>query len=449
MRDGLRGIGEITGYLKGMIRPQSDQRDIVLNAAWLFGDKITRMVLGLFVGVWIARYLGPEQFGALQYAIAFVAIFAPLATLGLDGIVVRFLLQEPTERGELLGTAFLMRLCGGMIAVCVVFATVLIVRDGERSTHWLVGICALALIIQSVDIVDLWFQSQLQSRYSVVAKGCAFMSLSFVKIMLIIYNAPLVAFAWAVLAEAVIGAICLVLAYRKMRVNPLRWHGSSRRAKALLRDSWPLVLSGISVMIYMKIDLIMLGQMAGSSAVGIYSAASGMSEIWYFIPSVIVTSMFPMLLNDKSISASRYHEKLQHLFGVLVVIALAISVPTTFVATPLVVALFGQKFAAAGPVLAVHIWASVFVFLGVAQSAWDLAENLLRLSMMRTIAGALLNVGLNLVLIPQFAALGAAIATVLSYACSAYLFNAAHPLTRGVFQKQSRAIFFQNMRSAG
>jgi PST family polysaccharide transporter len=159
--------------------------------------------------------------------------------------------------------------------------------------------------------------------------------------------------------------------------------------------------------------------------------------------------MFPMLLNDKSISASRYHEKLQHLFGVLVVIALAISVPTTFVATPLVVALFGQKFAAAGPVLAVHIWASVFVFLGVAQSAWDLAENLLRLSMMRTIAGALLNVGLNLVLIPQFAALGAAIATVLSYACSAYLFNAAHPLTRGVFQKQSRAIFFQNMRSAG
>ncbi len=429
-------------FIRTKIEGRHNLQKIVKNTGWLFADRIIRMGVGLLVGAWIARYLGPVQFGIYNYAIAFVALFAPLATFGLDGIVVRNILREPSLKEETLGTAFVLKLSGSVVVLFLTVSASFYLRPADSLSHWLVGIIAAGVIFQSFDTIDLWFQSQTQSQYTVYAKNAAFLIISVVKVIMILTHAPLIAFAWAGLAEIIVGAFGLALSYRLNKLHLTAWYASFARARILLRDSWPLVLAGISIMIYMKIDLVMLGEMVGSKAVGVYSAASRISEVWYFIPSAIVTSIFPSIIHTKSVSESMYYEKLQRLFTVMMMLALAIAIPMTFLSTSVVLLLFDQQYAAAGPILAVHIWASLFVFLGVAQSSWDIAENLTRLSLFRTITGAMINVVLNLILIPQYAAMGAAVATVISYAFSAYILNAVYAKTRHIFLLQTKSILF-------
>jgi PST family polysaccharide transporter len=432
--------------LPRLIRTRIEGRDnlqnILGNTGWLFGDKIVRMGVGLLVGAWVARYLGPAQFGLYNYAIAFVALFAPLATLGLDGIVVHTILRDPSHQEETLGTVFLLRLCSGISVFFAIIGAILLIRSSDSLLHWLVGIIAAGLVFQAFDTIDLWFQSRVQSRHTVCAKNGAFLIISVVKVTMILSHAPLIAFAWAGLGEVIVGALGLMLFYRRNGLQVTTWRGSLARARILLRDGWPMIFAGISIIIYMKIDVVMLGNMVGDNAVGVYSAASRISEIWYFIPTAIVTSVFPSIVQSRYISESMYYDKLQRLFSVLMLLALVIAILMTFLSTPMTLLLFGQQYAPAGPILAVHIWAALFVFLGVAQSSWDIAENLTRLALFRTVMGAVINVVLNMMLIPRYAAMGAAVATVVSYAFSAYLLNVIHPKTRRIFMLQTRSILF-------
>jgi PST family polysaccharide transporter len=198
-------------------------------------------------------------------------------------------------------------------------------------------------------------------------------------------------------------------------------------------------------MIYMKIDQIMLGQMVGDEAVGIYSAAARISEVWYFIPTVIVASTFPAILEARKNSERQYYQRLQQLYDLMVLISFAIALPMTFLSTLLVTALFGQEFSSAGPVLAIHIWASVFVFLGVASSRWFVAESRQMLSFQRTALGAAANIILNLLLIPTQGPAGAAIATVASYAVAALFADLLQQETRSMFQMKIRALSLASM----
>ena len=186
-------------------------------------------------------------------------------------------------------------------------------------------------------------------------------------------------------------------------------------------------------MIYMKIDQIMLGQMLGGEAVGIYSAAVSMSEVWYFLPMVVVSSVFPAILDARERDDRLYYSRLQQLYGFMVLLSVAVALPMTFIATPLVKLLFGAPYAESGAVLAIHIWASVFVFLGVAGDKWFLAENRQLLSLQRTVLGAVANIGLNLWLIPMYGTIGAAVATVVSQALASFLFDALQAVTRPMF----------------
>jgi PST family polysaccharide transporter len=209
------------------------------------------------------------------------------------------------------------------------------------------------------------------------------------------------------------------------------------RAKSLVKDSWPMMLSGIAIMIYMKIDQIMLAQMIGDEAVGIYSAATRISEVWYFMPMAIVASVFPAILDAKNRNEEEYYARLQKLFDLMVIMSVAVAIPMTFLSTPIISFLFGDNYRNSGPVLAVHIWASVFVFLGVASSKWLLAENRQMLSLQRTALGAATNIALNFWWIPNFGALGAALATVISYSIAA--------LFSDLIQKETRKMFLMKI----
>jgi PST family polysaccharide transporter len=406
-------------YLPNALRAKVQHRPnllaILSNTGWLFADKILRMGVGLFVGVWVARYLGPEQFGLWNFAIAFAALFGAFATLGLDGIVVRELVKKPERQNELLGSAFALKLIGGAITLLIALFAISLMRGGETLTLWLVGLSAAGFIFQSVNVIDFYFQAKVQSRYTVYAANGAFILMTLVKIALLLTSAPLIAFAWAGLGEVALTAIFLLFSYRANHHNIQEWRYEGQVMRELLKESWPLLLAGLAIMLYMRVDMVMLQQMAGEREVGIYAAATKLSEIWYFLPMVIVASVSPSIIKCHDTDKGLYISRLRKLYFLMAWLAIGLSLPLSLLSGQIVSALFGSKFAGAAPVLAIHLWASVGVFLGVASSQYLLVEQLQKISFYRTLIGLVCNVILNLILIPGMGAKGAAIATVASY----------------------------------
>jgi O-antigen/teichoic acid export membrane protein len=412
----------------------------ISNAGWLFGDQILRMVVGLLVGVWVARYLGPKQFGLLNYAMAFVALFGAIASLGLNGIVVRDLVREPVSPNATLGTAFLLQIIGGLLAFSLAVFVIGFARPDDDLAKLMVAVLGFVMVFKSTEVVKYWFESQVQSKYSVWVENGAFLLFAVVKVTLILCDASIMAFAWAVLAEGGVVAAGLLGIYAWRGGHLSAWCTRCNRAMTLLKDSWPLILSGLAIMIYMRIDQIMLGQMLGDQAVGVYSAAVRVSEVWYFVPIAIANSVFPSIIKAKGQGEMLYRQQVQRLFNFMSLLALMVALPMSFLSAWTIHLLFGDGFVGAGDVLAIHIWAGWFVFLGVASGKWFLVENLQRITFYRTLAGAVLNIVLNVALIPRLGISGAAWATVISQAFASVLFNALGQATRPVFYMQARAM---------
>lgn len=433
--------------LPAFIRRRLDGREnlqrIIGNTGWLFADKIVRMGAGLLVGVWVARYLGPAQFGLFNYSLAFVALFSIIANLGLDSIVVRDLVHDPTRRDETLGTAFTLKLVVGAATFVLTLGAIWLLRPDEGATRWLVGIIAAGTIFQAFDTVDFWFQAQVRSKYTVYARNAAFLAATLIKVVLILLHAPLVAFAWAGLAETVFGAAGLVIAYRNTGFFLRSWRASLALATGLLRDSWPLMLSGVFVIILMKIDQVMLGDMRGDSEVGIFSAALRLSELWYFIPMAIINSVFPAIINARKQDITLYYQRLKELYLLMTWLSLAVAIPVTFFSEQIVNSVYGIKYQDAATVLSIHCWAGIFIFWGLVSNVWYLLENLNHYTMYRCFIGAVVNVCLNLYLIPKYGAKGAAISTLVTQIAASYLFDLLNKPTRVLFRiKTNNLIFF-------
>jgi len=401
-------------------------------------DRVVRLGMGLFVGVWVARYLGPVQFGSLNFAIAFVALFGTVTTFGLEGLVVREVLHNAQHTHEILGTTLAIRSGGGLLAVGLSIATLRLIQPHDRQALLLVSILSLMLVFQAFDTIDSFFQSQVQSKITVWAKNSAFLVFAAVRVSLIYAKAPLWTFAASYAGEIALGAIGLVIGYRLSGGRIFAWRSSKTRAIYLLKQSWPVIFTGMAIMIFMRLDMVMLKMMKGDYAVGLYSAATRISEVWYFIPMGIVSSVSPAIMRVKD-DPELFYSRLRKLFSLMTMTACVIGSIVALASHAIVRILYSTSYSGAAPVLAVHVWASVFVFLGVAQSPWDLSKNLLTLSLYRTIAGAIINVAMNLYLIPRYSAMGAAIATVAAYAVSAVFANA--------FSAKTRPIFFMQMRS--
>ena len=418
------------------------------NTSWLFGEKILRMVVGLFVGVWVARYLGPEQYGLLSYAQSFVGLFAAFATLGLDGIVVRELVKDESRRDELIGTAFWLKLAGSIVVLSLL-AIAVNFTSNDSDTNVIVFIIASATVFQAFNVVDLYFQSRVLSKYVVYANIISLFISSMVKIALILNEAPLIAFVWTALFDSMVLALGYIhfflkanSKYTNTQITLANLAFKRETAVNLLKDSWPLILSGIVISIYMKIDQVMIKEMLDSEAVGQYAAAVRLSEAWYFIPMAVASSLFPAIINAKKQSEELYYARLQRLYDLMVWMAIAIALPMTFLSDWVVNLLYGVQYNQSGTVLALYIWAGVFVFLGVASSKWFVSENLQEYSLYRTLAGAILNIFLNYLLIPIYGIYGAAIATLVSQAIASYLFNATNKKLRYTFLLQTNAILF-------
>lgn len=420
-----------TGLLSAMRKRLSPgARKIIGNTSWLLGERALRLVVAVLVNAWVARYLGPSRFGLLNYAMAFVAIFGPITTLGLEGIVVRDIVRRTTSSAETLGTTFALRLIGGGLCFGAVYAAISLANPHQPLTRALVAIVATGMLFRAFDTIDFWNQSQVQSKYTVYATSTGMLLAGAIKVALIITKAPLAAFAWATASETFIAAVGLVIVYHHNGQSMASWRVTAERAKSLLHQSWPLILSGFGALVNLDIDRVMLGKMAGPTEVGIYSAAARLSEIWYFTATAVVTSAFPALVHSRTLDKKVYNMRLQQLYDHLVWMALSVAVAGTLLSRPVVHALYGSAYERAAPILALHIWASLFTFQGALLSKWLINEGLLKFSFIRHGFGAVVNVLMNLYMIPRYGAVGAAISTLVSYATSHWIACFTYPKTR-------------------
>jgi O-antigen/teichoic acid export membrane protein len=395
---------------------------IAANSAWLFIDRFARMGLALFIGVWVARYLGPKRYGELSLVFAYLALFQSIVSLGLDGIVVRDLAVNPSKTGEILGSTFALRVTAGAFTL-VVAVTCLAISFGLGSQEVLLCACAGGLLLfQAFDTIDLWFQSRSQSKRTIIPKFTGYAFIMAIKVALIFSAAPLYLFATVQTVEVLIGAAGLCLSLRIYPPSsPLKF--CFARARKLICESYPYILSALSITVYMRIDQMMIAHFLGYEASGIYAAAIPLSTVWYAIPTTLYVTLAPFIARKKQQSEQAYYDALLLIFRIFGAIALSVSVSTALIAPVLINILYGQKYQGASQILAIHVFGNLFVFQGMAQQLWLINERAARLTLWRTLSGGLVSVISNIVLLPLIGLPGAAISAVLSYGVSAVFSN--------------------------
>ncbi|MDH4164293.1 MAG: flippase [Nitrospirota bacterium] len=402
----------------------------VTNSAWLLADKMVRMVVGLVISTWMARYLGPEQFGIFNYAISIVLIFSTLASLGIDSIIVRDIVRDPDKTPEILGTAFVLRLAGAACSLFLAIGAILLIRPADSLTHWLVGITAAGMIAQAFDAIDFWFQAELQSKYPILAKNIAFLAISIVKIALILSGAPLIAFAWAGFAELLLGACGLVLAYRLRGKHITDWRKSSSRAISLLRNGWPLVLSGFTIYLQARFDQVMLREMVGAGELGQFSAALVLIEFFGFIPMIVQGSASPAVTLAKTQDETMYLTRMLNIYRLMSMLFIAVAIPIAAYGKVFVRIMYGSEYQQAGSLLGLFALRLFFANFGVAKSMYILNENLFRYSLLTAAIGTAVNIALNLFFIPRYGAVGAVWSMIISFSVTVFAIDIFVPRMR-------------------
>lgn len=411
-------------YLPGFIRKRLENRHVfqeaMENSGWLIGDKILRMGVGLLVGVWVARYLGPSQFGIMSYAASIVGLAGAIAGLGIDSIVIRDLVRHPEKSDEYLGTTFVLRFTAGLFCYLGVLGVVAVIKPDDLLTQMVVATVGWSLTVNAFDAADFWFQSKVKSKYVVYAKSIGFLAAAAIRVILILSKAPLVAFAAVNLAELAIGAVGLLYAYSVKGGAISNWKFRLPVAKELLFNGWPVLLGSIVSMICLRIDQVMLGQISDAKELGIYAAAVRVAELWFFIPSAIIASVFPNIIRAREVDEAEFYKRLQKLFNFLAFAGYAVAIPVTFLGPFVINLLYGEAYAAAAPMLVILIWSDLFINLAMARGAYLFAMNWVWILFWVNVLAAVVNIALNLVLIPYYGGIGAAIASCISYWVSAH-----------------------------
>jgi O-antigen/teichoic acid export membrane protein len=416
------------------------------NTSWLFGEKVLRMVVGLFVGIWVARYLGPEQFGLFSYAASFVGLFTAFATLGLDGIVIRELIKDGSRRDKLIGTAFWLKFFGAFLVLIILGVTITLTSN-DNQINSLIFIIASATLFQSFNVIDMYFQSRVLSKYVVYANILSLFLSSLVKIALILNEAPLISFAYVVLFDSFVLAMGFLYFYKKNNLSIKLWRFDKKIALELLKDSWPLILSGTVLMVQARIDQVMIKEMIGNSEVGLYSVALRLIESFGFVTILLKNSLYPAIEQSKRVSVSIYQHRLLNFYRLNFFLFLIIAIPIFIFSEQIVLLLYGIEYQDAGVLLALMASRLFFTNMGVSRGVFILTENLMKFSLLTMILGTITNVVLNYFWIPLYGGKGAIVATIFSFFVTTFLIDLIYNKTRKNVILQLYAMFtFFNLK---
>ncbi len=417
-------------------------RPYLHNTAWIIGEKLLVMGLGFVATVLVARYLEPEGFGTLAYATSLVALFGVSGHLGLHGLVVREIVKQPELRAETLGTAAFLKFLGVLAGYLALLMYAVVFEGPGTASFTLIAIAGAALLFAPIDVVDYWFNAFVQARYVSIARVLSQLVFFGFTVLFVLLGLGLGTFALPYLLQALVGAIVLLLLFRaKAGIRLSAWRFDGTHARHLLKQGWVIYLASFFAVIYLKIDQVMLRWFADSAEVGVYAVAARLSEVWYFIPTAIVASLFPKLIDLRDSNERLFTIRLQQLFDGLASLGMVVALLVTVIAPWLIPWIFGDDYSASAPILVIHTWASVFIFMRAALSRWILIENALYFSLLTQGLGALFNISLNYVLIPLYGGVGAAWATLISYAIASFITLLLYSRTRPVFWMMLKALF--------
>lgn len=396
------------------------RREIAKAFSWLMADKIVTLGGSLVVGVALARYLGPSDYGTLNYVLAWATLLSPFSSLGLANILTKEFVTEPEAEGRILGTTFFLSTAGSVLATVFMAGYLGIFPPARAGVAGLVLLVVGATCLSSLGCLEYWFIAKRQTAALAKSRMTATAVFMILRVAMMIAGAHLFAFLIVSAIEVVSIAARNYVTYRLVRRERRRWSWDFATAKKLLSQSWPLIIGGFSSIVYLKLDVVMLSHYRSAAEVGTFSVAARLSEILYFMPVLFMSAAFPPLLDLRTRDPARYRERLQDLTDALVAAGTLIAVAWSVGAQFIVPLLFGDVYAGAVPILMIHTWAGVFIFARAVLSKWIVAEGLFVFSLITQTCGALCNVVLNVILIPRLGGIGAAWATLISYAVASY-----------------------------
>lgn len=437
-----------------MLRSEGFQK-YLRNTSWMFAERVVRLAVVLFTGAIVARYLGAELFGQLNYATAFVGLFFALSAMGLDEIVVRDLVRRPGRRDVLLGSAAVVKFGGALVLLALVSLATL-VKDMAPLTATLVMITALAELMKPFTVIEYYYQSRVQARKGTQVMMVQVFISAGLKLAVIWAYATgrwdavltLKCLAWVYVVEQLSGSVGYLVSYAREGGSWRDWTVTRRMCAYVLKQSWPLVIYGVALFIQARIDAVMLfdmlksriGEVAANAEVGQYSAALKMIEALGFLPVIVQKSLAPAVTRARMESQEKYEVRLLNLYRFMFLLFIATAVPVFLLAEPIMVLLYGDEFRPAGVLLGLFAIRLFFTNLGVGKTSFITNENLFRYALFTAIVGAGLNILINLWLIPEYRSIGAIWATIGSNVVSLFLLDLLFRGTRRNFGLMMRGI---------
>ena len=401
------------------------------NTGWLMLDRLVSITVAVAAGLYFARYLGPEGYGLYNYALSLFGIFAVIGKLGINPLVIGEIVESPARQPTILGTAFVLRMVAALACLALLNVTALAIME-PGVTRQLTFVFSIALLLVPFETITHWFEANLRMRPVAVARSVIAILSGAGKLAFIVAGVTLLPFAWLVPLEGVLTALLFVAVYHNYGLRIWNWRVDASLIRKFSHQGTPLFFSTLAVMTYMKIDQVMLGKMSSPTEVGIYSAAVKISEVFYFFPVLLSGLLFPYLIKFDKLGDRLFKQAFQLMCDGFAWMALFIAVVLTTFSTQIVTLAYGEPYLQSANILVVHVWAGLFIFAEALRSKWFVIRQSTRFQFMTTTSGALLNVLLNLYLIPRYQGYGAAIATTLSYAVAVVFSCFLHRETRAL-----------------
>jgi O-antigen/teichoic acid export membrane protein len=380
----------------------------------MFFAKIASMVVAFFATAYIARNLGPNNYGQLSYALSFIALFSFLSTLGVDQIVYRDVMLHPEKKNTYIGSALVIRIIASTVAGILAFGTALLFSTEDVSL-FLIGILSLTFVAGSFSLLSTEFQVEAKSKYPSIFSVFVVIVLNLAKIAVIFFNKGVIYLAAVTLLEPILYSCVYLYLRTKLYGHVTNLRFDKQIALKIIKDSYPLIFASAFFMVYARIDQVMIKHMLNAEFVGLYDAAVRMSEISYFIPNIIVVALFPAIVNAKKTSNDLYFTRIKKLLLSLILISTLIAVATTVISKYLTLIIFGAGFLASIPVLQIYVWSNIGTAINVLVQQVLVAENLTKIVSVTIFCGMVVNIVLNIFLIPRLGMQGAALASLIAY----------------------------------
>lgn len=388
----------------------SRSNPVLNNAAWIIGCKILQSVLTLVVTMLSARYLGPSNYGLINYAASIVTFLVPVMQLGFRSTLVQEFVEAPEREGQILGTAVALNILSAAACIVGIFSFVSIVNRGETETILVCVLYSISLLFQATEMIQYWFQAKLLSRYTSVTMLVSYAVVSVYKIGLLVARKSVYWFAMSYTLDFCTISTALFVIYR--RVGKQRLSFSWSLSKKILGRSKYYILSGLMVTIFQQTDRVMLKLMIDNTSTGLYSAAVSCSGLANFVYGAIIDSARPGILRSKYESREKFERNVSRLYSVVIYLAIAQCVVTVIFAEWMVKIIYGAEYLASANILRVVVWFITFSYIGTVRNIWILAKEKQYLLWRINLSGAAANILLNFLLIPGYGAMGAALASV-------------------------------------